>query len=668
MSGLVPQVLIPGVRFSLKNRMHEVSFADAGSVRYSSCEGGRPYVMPTEIFWNLVDKADIGFLEKEDGAATDATSGYKLWQISEPQRIEMLRRFAYVRAALAKEKKPLSKKNLMAVIKNISEKSDDRFPPAASTLCRWIKRYVTADGSPRALVPQHDRKGARDKKFPLEIEGRIVRTIKEDFLTHERISVKQVYCNVIGAAKEEKIDGHEDLLPSSRTIYRRVQELDPYIAVLKRFGPKIADARFRAAGASIEVSRLMEVVMIDGHKIDVIVIEKETGSILGRAHLVCLFDVGTRTAVGWHISLLPFSATTALAAIKDMCSRDPQIMPGGVAESILPDNGRDLASNALRNLCSTVGMHLLPAKTYCPDDKAHLERFFRTVNQQLVHMISGTTFSSPTDRGEYDSSAHAKISLGDLKALFSQWIDTVYHRAIHTATHRAPLLAWRDQQAEMPIMWYSATEIDVIARVGYARSINGGRVIVDGLAYKSDALATLEGRHQRDVTVLVDELNLGFVYVRHHANPKILIRADGVRRSYTENLTKYEHDEVKKRLKALAQKDLKELGEYAYEIARWKLWCEIHKLSNSTSARKLKLLTNGSDRQKVASDKAAAMRRHEQQPPLSETLAADHTPSESPRAEPLLLPHSTSENDDVQKRKEITPATSENEVFDTFEI
>jgi putative transposase len=145
----------------------------------------------------------------------------------------------------------------------------------------------------------------------------------------------------------------------------------------------------------------------------------------------------------------------------------------------------------------------------------------------------------------------------------------------------------------MPILSFPKEDIDVIARISHHRKISNGRVIIDRLAYKSDALATLEMRDQCSATVMVDELNLEFVYVSPASDPKLLIRADCVRSSYAQNLTKYEHDQVQKTLAALAQKDREELGAYAYEIARWRLWNDIHKLPGSRSGRQLKLLTEG---------------------------------------------------------------------------
>ena len=59
-----------------------------------------------------------------------------------------------------------------------------------------------------------------------------------------------------------------------------------------------------------------------------------------------------------------------------MCSRDPQKEPGGVAERIVPDNGPDLASQALRNLCMRLAMHMIRRKVTVPMTREILNDFF----------------------------------------------------------------------------------------------------------------------------------------------------------------------------------------------------------------------------------------------------------------------------------------------------
>lgn len=579
-AGLQKQRLRIGTRIAIRNQAFEVVHVDLNTVRYTPCEGGKPVRMPVDTFWSLVDDGVVGFCS----TAESGDHSLQLWQLNDTQRAEMHYRFKYVSAAMLSQRKITGKANLLRTVAAVAEREGDLSPPSCASLARWVRMFAQSGGNPKALVSGHERKGRRDFRFSHEVESVIQTSLREDYLTDRRDSIEQVRCNVIGRIKEQPwLEGQR--VPSTASIYRRAAALDPYIVTLKRFGSTMANMRFRAAGGSLEAARPLQIVMIDGHRMDVLIVDEESGEIIGRAYLVCLLDVASRAIVGWHISLLPFCATTALAAIKDMCSRDPALRPGGVPEVIVPDNGPDLASQALRKLCMWLGVHIEPAKAYSPNDKAHIERFFRTVNMMLVHQLPGTTFSSPNDRGEYPSEEFACITLHDLKEKFEQWLTTVYH--LHAGANRAPIMAWRDLQNAYPLVHFSASELDVVARVVERRSINKGRVLVNHLYYKSDCLALLEARGQGHVTVLIDEMDLSFVYVQHDAEPKKLYRADATRREYTRDLTQYEHDKVLEAIKVMRKDDMKALGEHAYELARWELWKGIQKLKSSRSARRL---------------------------------------------------------------------------------
>lgn len=600
MSEFVLSALVPGVRFCMRNTEFEVSFVDSLSVRYSSRHGGRQHCIPLATFWKSVEEGLVGFVATSSDGSANSVKVPTSRLLSDVGRDEMLWRYGYVKAVLTQPHAPLSRDNLRKSIASNYAKDTERAlkagtrvreVPGCSTVARWVKRFVSSNGSPMALVPVRTEGVRRQGGFSVAVEKIISRAL-ENYYSETRPSGKQIYCNIVGMILEEGVLSKGDDIPSERTIYRRIALLDPYLTNVKRHGKRFADARFRAAGASFETERAMQVVMIDGHHMDVIIVDEESRETLGRANLVCLFDVETRSVVEWYISLLPFCSMSALAAIKDMCSRDPERGPGGIPEAITPDMGRDLVSIAILSLCSKIPMHFTPAKAYSPDDKAHLERFFRTLNEQLIHMLPGTTFSSRKERGEYDSKGAARCTLGELRSLFRQWLDEVYHLTVHSATSRAPALAWRDRQIENPVIHFSAEEIDVFARVPHQRKINNGRVLLDHLYYKSHVLATWEAQGKKDVVVLSDELDLSFVYVYHASDPEKIIRAHCTKERYAESLTKFEHDQVRVGLQAQAEKDRREIGEHAYEVARWKLWNEIQGMNTQRSARQLARLSN----------------------------------------------------------------------------
>ncbi|MDR6477414.1 putative transposase [Paraburkholderia graminis] len=593
-----------GMRFYLNHVKCEIAFFDANIVRYAACDGGHPKMLPRSTFYTLVEDTTILLLSVDGSSLAEIEPG--LARLGPQQMAGMRRRLRYVMGALKGSTKPTSMSNLMAVIKSVHsaelEESTDREtrdklrPPGPSTVARWIKRFVASEFNVVVLIPLTHQRGPQSKRLSLPVESVIIDKITNDYLADERVTGVQTYCNVVGAIQENKAMFPDGVPwnPSKRTIQRRISEVDPYVRTLYRYGRARADRQARPAGIAFSMDRPMQLVFMDGHRMDVIVIDGETGEWLGRPFLVAILDVCTRALVGWFISLVPFCASTAIAAVKDMCCRNAAREPGGVPEQITPDLGPDLVAAALTNFLQKLGIHFDPTKRLDPNGKAMLERFFGTLNLQLSHIFPGTTFSSPDDRGDYKSEKKAGLTLEEIRDAFAKWVNTVYHVGVHGETQRIPSLDWRDRQMSYPILSYSKGDLDVMARVAHSKKISNGRVTHNYLHWKSAALSTFEQQGLRDVIVLVDEMNLKYAYVHPVGKPEMIVQADPVKPSYMDGLTRYEHENVKRKMKEQTQKDLREVGEFAWEIARYRLYEEIHGRYAKFAKRKLKALLHES--------------------------------------------------------------------------
>ncbi|ENZ9042866.1 transposase, partial [Acinetobacter baumannii] len=104
------------------------------------------------------------------------------------------------------------------------------------------------------------------------------------------------------------------------------------------------------------------------------------------------------------------------------------------------------------------------------------------------------------------------------------------------------------------------------------------------------ALATLEANGLTDVIVMIDELNLEHVYIKHSSIDEV-IRADSTEPDYTKNLSLQEHLEIRKELKLVSQADKQRLGKHRVWYARWKLYERIQKdaCSKNKKLKQLKL-------------------------------------------------------------------------------
>lgn len=95
----------------------------------------------------------------------------------------------------------------------------------------------------------------------------------------------------------------------------------------------------------------------------------------------------------------------------------------GVPEAVYLDNGSPFVSSQLLRACASLRVRLIHSRPRRPEGRGKIERFFRTVRDQFLVEVAHTTV---------DDVAH-------LNALFSAWVETVYHRAVHSETGQAPL-------------------------------------------------------------------------------------------------------------------------------------------------------------------------------------------------------------------------------------
>lgn len=545
-----------GTRFSFHGSHFEISFIGHGICRYSAIAGGRIFQIPYDQFEGWCQS---GLVEYEFNTSNLLTT---------PEiTVSIMRKFRYVQAALSQLPYPTAIQPLSILIQQIAKEIQDQLPPHPRTVARWIQTYRL--NNQRTEVLEKKKSGNHYVRFSLEIERLIHQAIQEVYLCAERRDGKDVLAFVIGKALENGWASHK--IPCLRTIERRINQLDPYVIINAKKGTRIARKLLKAAGQSIISPTILALIEIDTHYLDIIIIDGTTGATLGRPFLSCAIDIATRAIVGVYVNLYPPSALTTLCVIRNMITRHHQGLPGGIPSQIVPDNGVEFKNNSLSRLCETLKITITPSQVGTPNNKPHIESFFRTLTEGIIQKLSGTTFSNPVVRGDYNATKQAKMTLSDVQKYTEQWINEVYHTHIHSETNRAPILAWEDATKIIKPMSLSDEEAAILCRKPYERSINKGRVLIDYLYYFSPALATFEQQKLTKVTVLVDEMDLSYVFIVDPTNSHNLIKAECTNPDYAQGLTMYAHQEVQKIKKQMAQSDLRRLGEKANLFARWQL-------------------------------------------------------------------------------------------------
>jgi putative transposase len=165
----------------------------------------------------------------------------------------------------------------------------------------------------------------------------------------------------------------------------------------------------------------------------------------------------------------------------------------GIPESVYVDNGSAFVDKQLLRACASLGIRLVHSKPGRPAGRGKIERVFRTVRDQFLVEIG-------TGRELQD--------LVQLNTLFTAWVETIYHRRVHSETEQTPSERWSVITPPLPspaqlreaFLWSEWRTVTKTATVG-----------LHGNTYQVDT--ALVGRK---VELVFDPFDLTAIQVRWH--------------------------------------------------------------------------------------------------------------------------------------------------------
>ena len=109
----------------------------------------------------------------------------------------------------------------------------------------------------------------------------------------------------------------------------------------------------------------------------------------------------------------------------------PALASRGIPEQVYAGNGSAFVDSWLLRACASLGIRLVHSTPGRPQGRGKIERFFRTVRDQFLTEITPET-------------AAGISGLAELNRLFTAWVETVYHPAVHSETGAPPLRRWQE--------------------------------------------------------------------------------------------------------------------------------------------------------------------------------------------------------------------------------
>ena len=299
-----------------------------------------------------------------------------------------------------------------------------------------------------ALVPGKRGRRHGSKGVVRDAERVMNHVIRKFYLTRQRPSVAAAYERVKALCLRT---GHP--LPALETFRRRIYHLDQREVVLAREGAKAARQRFAPRPGRLDVPDHLGVMQIDHTPADVIVVSDDAHRLpIGRPWLTVAIDIRSRAIQGIYVGMHePNSTSVGLCVAHALLPKTEWLKELGVSafwpmfgrpKLIVTDNGTEFCGQAMANGCAELGITLEHRPVGRPHWGGHVERVIGTMMGR-VHLLPGTTFSNPQQRGtEYVSEKHAALTLRE----FQQWLVNEICNRYHVTRHRgigmSPLDAW----------------------------------------------------------------------------------------------------------------------------------------------------------------------------------------------------------------------------------
>jgi len=554
---------------------------------------GKRYVLRRKISdtrWQLEDTATHSIQEYDERKLKlllverklkfRLDTGNKLGQVhrielSEQESQIIKTRKQYVKAVL---ELPNTQRIFEPVINAVWEKdTTEKKPkncPDWTTVYRWKKRYLAFGCDDHALIDQDRAKGNHSSRYPATVRDICDDVIDTYYMTREcnslqatltyaREQVREAQRQLDEEHKRRRLPDSQRValpLPKRSFLERLIENIDEFEKYSARHGMQAARVKFRSVKGYVIANAPLERVELDHTLVDLFVLGDD-GFPWGRPWVTACIDVFSRCILGIYIGFTPPSALSVKHCLKDalmpkvwlkkLYSDIENEAPCGVMTELVVDHGLEMHAKQLEESCRPFGIevHFMPRKT--PWYKAKIERFFRTLNNEVAHGIQGTSFGSIKEKGDYNAEQLCVVRLSTFRWGVRKWIADVYHQRPHRSLGISPAQMWSEniKPEEIPLP-HDPSLLDVYLGRPFQRVLTHKGIRLNNLDYNSDSLTALRMREGSDLLVKgrADDENLGHIYVIW--NNEETFEAKALAAEYAEGLSRFEHDVRQKHQRA----------------------------------------------------------------------------------------------------------------------
>ena len=476
---------------------------------------------------------------------------------------------------------PRRRRDLQREIDRVAQELGEK-APSAKTILKGRKAWLDCYGDFRSQIPRFDAQGRRNR-FSSAVEWLIKKSLGCTHLTTLKKKITDAWKDLdqrveaINSGSQQQIERmfsqkerdevefeqlkHEAPIeaPSKFALYRRVHAMSYYDILVAQYGKSYADKVFRVTSPGEMPSRPLQRVDGDETTTDLFVIDEIHHVWMGRAYATVLYEAYCHGINGFYLGFEPHSVLAYMRAIRHsvlpktyIATEYPVIKNRweihGVAELYNLDNAMAPHSGDFEKIAEDLNTIILFDPPATPWFKGLVERWFKDLNEKLLHTQKGTTFSHMADiDGEYDPQKNAVIPYGLLMLMFHRFIVDIQLQTPNSGISDTPSLRWNKFVHEIPPpLPPTAAELDIILGRRLEKPIWHYGIEIDSLNYQSHELGSLRKRLSRVgdlnpiVKVSTPPGDLEFIYV-YDPDAAKHIAVPSTEPAYTKGLSRYAH-------------------------------------------------------------------------------------------------------------------------------
>jgi putative transposase len=341
------------------------------------------------------------------------------------------------------------------------------------TLERWHARYRAAGFEGLGPTTRADAGGHH---LPTEL----IALIEGLGLTRPRPSIATIHRTIAKVCA-----GQGWPIPSYAVVWSIIRALDPGMVTLALEGPASYRDKYELA-LRRAADRPNAMWQADHTLLDILLVGTNAKPV--RPWLTAVIDDCSRAVCGYTVFVdAPSSMQTALALRQAIWHKpDPGWPMCGIPDVLYVDHGSDFTSDHLTHTAVDLHIRVIHSAVARPQGRGKVERFFGTVNTELLadlpgHITSGRPWPAPT------------LTLPDLDTALGSFVAD-YNDRPHSELGTSPRAAWI-ADGWLPRMPDSLEDLDgLLLTVARPRTVRRDGIHFQGLRYVSPTLAGFVGR------------------------------------------------------------------------------------------------------------------------------------------------------------------------------